>query len=60
MNDQVSHTTFSATKILTWLRVLCIREVNEATIFVTERVCIHCEVWSEVEETVDHRAYNTT
>jgi len=56
----VSHTTFSATKILTRLRVLFIREPDETTFFIIERVCVDCEVRSDAEETVDHRAYNIT
>jgi hypothetical protein len=40
----VSHTTFSATKILTWFLVLWIRETDETTVFIIERVCVQCEV----------------
>ena len=56
----MSYATSSAAKILTWLRVVCISETDEATFFIIERECVHCEVRSEAEETVDHRSYNRT
>jgi len=34
--------------------------LSRETVFIIEIDCVHCEVWAEAEEGVQHQVYNTT
>jgi hypothetical protein len=33
---------------------------SKETVFIIEIDCVHCGVWAEAEEGVEHQVYNTT